>query len=222
MPQSELQAASGVVDVRAVAVPTVWRGVSVGGDCMARAKAWPDPIGGQRLWVVWILIWLPYIPNTLSLTTGKRIRQDAAPPSALGHKFADVPGVVMFSELRNTGHSGPSRSRTRSGGLRSGRSLPGHGLASNRIEVGTPVARRPPHRSRRAVFPHRALQVNSLSHAPADASAATVAAADRNSALAGKALSDLSFPQCAGASLGNALSSGTKTANSYFDADCGG
>ncbi|MCI0541096.1 MAG: TIGR02391 family protein, partial [Verrucomicrobiales bacterium] len=33
-----------------------------------------------------------------------------------------------------------------------------------RVAVGTPVARRPPHRSRRAVFPHRALQINSLSH----------------------------------------------------------
>ena len=31
------------------------------------------------------------------------------------------------------------------------------------VEVGTPVARRPPHRSRRAVFPHRALQPNTLS-----------------------------------------------------------
>ena len=29
------------------------------------------------------------------------------------------------------------------------------------VEVGTPVARRPPHRSRRAVFQHRALQDNS-------------------------------------------------------------
>ena len=34
------------------------------------------------------------------------------------------------------------------------------------VEVGASVARRPPHRSRRAVFPHRALQVNSLSHSP--------------------------------------------------------
>ena len=31
------------------------------------------------------------------------------------------------------------------------------------VEVGTPVARRPPHRSRRAVFPHRALQPGTLS-----------------------------------------------------------
>ena len=31
-------------------------------------------------------------------------------------------------------------------------------------EVGTPVARRPPHGSRRAVCPHRALHLNSLSH----------------------------------------------------------
>src|SRR5664279_4396516 len=31
------------------------------------------------------------------------------------------------------------------------------------VEVGTPVARRPPHRSRRAVFPHRALRVDTLS-----------------------------------------------------------
>src|ERR1035441_8847011 len=33
------------------------------------------------------------------------------------------------------------------------------------VEVGTPVARRPPHRSRRAVFPHRALQPDTLSSA---------------------------------------------------------
>src|SRR5438552_2426170 len=32
------------------------------------------------------------------------------------------------------------------------------------IAVGTPVARRPPHRSRRAVFPHRALHHHSLTH----------------------------------------------------------
>ncbi len=32
------------------------------------------------------------------------------------------------------------------------------------VEVGTPVARRPPHRSRRAVFPHRALHTNSHEH----------------------------------------------------------
>ena len=31
------------------------------------------------------------------------------------------------------------------------------------VEVGTPVAQRPPHRSRRAVFPHRALQPDTLS-----------------------------------------------------------
>jgi hypothetical protein len=34
--------------------------------------------------------------------------------------------------------------------------------ASPFVEVGTPVARRPPHRSRRAVFPHRALQPDTL------------------------------------------------------------
>ena len=48
------------------------------------------------------------------------------------------------------------------------------------VEVGTSVARRPPHRSRRAVFSHRALQVNSLSHTPTGASQATYAAFDRN------------------------------------------
>ena len=32
------------------------------------------------------------------------------------------------------------------------------------IAVGTPVTRRPPHRSRRAVFPHRAPQPYSLPH----------------------------------------------------------
>jgi len=31
------------------------------------------------------------------------------------------------------------------------------------VEVGTPVARRPPHRSRRAVFPHRALRAGTSS-----------------------------------------------------------
>src|ERR1035441_7977947 len=31
------------------------------------------------------------------------------------------------------------------------------------VEVGSPVARRPPHRSRRAVFPHRALPPDTLS-----------------------------------------------------------
>ena len=31
------------------------------------------------------------------------------------------------------------------------------------VEVRSPVARRPPHRSRRAVFPHRALQPDTLS-----------------------------------------------------------
>src|SRR6266542_6816702 len=42
------------------------------------------------------------------------------------------------------------------------------------IAVGTPVARRPPHRSRRAVFPHRALQDDSLTHAPPDNAPPTV------------------------------------------------
>src|SRR5690348_15756383 len=56
-------------------------------------------------------------------------------------------------------------------------------FSSFSVEVGTPVARCPPHRSRRAVFPHRALQINSLSHE----SGGTVGgmdyplAADRNS-----------------------------------------
>ncbi len=45
-------------------------------------------------------------------------------------------------------------------------------LSLSSVEVGTPVARRPPHRSRRAVFPHRALQVNSLSHSPSGLSSA--------------------------------------------------
>src|SRR5436309_5424150 len=37
-------------------------------------------------------------------------------------------------------------------------------LLSSGIAVGRPVARAPPHRSRRAVFPHRALQQSSLPH----------------------------------------------------------
>ncbi len=38
---------------------------------------------------------------------------------------------------------------------------------SGTIEVGPPVTRRPPHESRRAVFPHRALQGCSLPHCDA-------------------------------------------------------
>src|SRR2546426_10211717 len=37
-------------------------------------------------------------------------------------------------------------------------------LAEKLIAVGPPVTQRPPHRSRRAVFPHRALQPYSLPH----------------------------------------------------------
>ena len=50
-----------------------------------------------------------------------------------------------------------------------------------RLSSGTPVTRRPPHRSRRAVFPHRALQINSLSHVPQGFSGGTGSpeAADR-------------------------------------------
>src|SRR4029450_13429426 len=39
-------------------------------------------------------------------------------------------------------------------------------LLSESIEVGTPVAWRPPHKSRRAVFPLRALHIHSLSTRP--------------------------------------------------------
>ena len=44
------------------------------------------------------------------------------------------------------------------------------------VEVGTPVARCPPHRSRRAILSHRALQINSLSHAPGETSFVDAAA----------------------------------------------
>jgi len=61
--------------------------------------------------------------------------------------------------------------------------------AGSPVEVGTPVARRPPHRSRRAVFPHRALQVNSLSHSPSGMpwAAESPSAAGRNLVPSGKA-----------------------------------
>src|SRR5258707_143843 len=77
------------------------------------------------------------------------------------------------------------------------------------VEVGTPVTRCPPHRSRRAVLPHRALQVNSLSHSPAGVSLAAEnpAAVDRNSIPAGKAFPAYSFPQCAVWALGIAPAS---------------
>lgn len=60
---------------------------------------------------------------------------------------------------------------------------------TNKVEVGTRVAPRPPHRSRRAVFPHRALQINSLSHTPDERCVAGVRPpfVDRNSSPSGKA-----------------------------------
>ena len=71
------------------------------------------------------------------------------------------------SGKRTTGMGVPRRSLRRSRGLFTGsarESGPFHtGLIREpRIAVGTPVAGRPPHRSRRAVFPHRALQCHSL------------------------------------------------------------
>ena len=73
------------------------------------------------------------------------------------------------------------------------------------VEVGTPVVRRPPHRSRRAVFPHRALQVNSLSHEPSGLSPAAEnpATVGRNSVPSGKAFPSYTSPQCAVSALGN-------------------
>ena len=78
------------------------------------------------------------------------------------------------------------------------------------VEVGTPVTRRPPHRSQRAVFPHRALQVNSLSHGPSGVSPAAEnpAAADRNSVPSGKAFPAYTSPQCTVWALGNGPASG--------------
>jgi hypothetical protein len=60
----------------------------------------------------------------------------------------------------------PSEAELKAELLRELKSI-GPAAAFRFVEVGTPDARRPPHRSRRAVFPHRALQINSLSHAPA-------------------------------------------------------
>src|SRR6266404_2584926 len=92
------------------------------------------------------------------------------------------------------------------------------------VEVGTPVARRPPHRSRRAVFPHRALQVNSLSHVPLgwSSTAENPAAADRNSVPSGKAYPAYPFPQCAVAALGSAPAFSEMLARSYLGADSAG
>ena len=65
----------------------------------------------------------------------------------------------------------------------------------NPVEVGTRVSPRPPHISRRAVFPHRALQINSLSHSPSKPTRGveTPASVGRNSVPFGKAYPH-SFP----------------------------
>ena len=78
------------------------------------------------------------------------------------------------------------------------------------VEVGTPIARCPPHRSRRAVFPHRALHVNSLSHMPLEMSPAAESqrAVDRNSVSFGKALRRVVSPKCTVPALGNVAAAG--------------
>jgi len=67
------------------------------------------------------------------------------------------------------------------------------------VEVEAPVAWCPPHRSQRAVFPHRALHVNSLSHVLSGLLPASenLSAADRNSVPSGKAYLVFSFPRSA-------------------------
>ena len=125
-----------------------------------------------------------------------------APPI---HPRCGGDGELLF---RLTHHSKESGRSARFGRVRfSALSRPPPSLSS--VEVGTPVARRPPHRSRRAVFPHRALQVNSLSHLPSGLSSAAEnpAAADRNSVPSGKAFPAYPFPQCAVAALGSAPAS---------------
>ena len=78
------------------------------------------------------------------------------------------------------------------------------------VEVGTPVVRCPPHRSRRAVFPHRALQVNLLSHAPDERASGgeSPPSADKSSFPSGKAVHYFSFPQSAAWAPGSALTVG--------------
>jgi hypothetical protein len=66
-------------------------------------------------------------------------------------------GVALGSQL--VGYRLPSNRLC--GGLQM--ALAGFVLDFYIVEVGSPVARRPPHRSRRAVFPHRALQPDTLS-----------------------------------------------------------
>src|ERR1022692_1620462 len=92
------------------------------------------------------------------------------------------------------------------------------------VEVGTPVSRCPPHRSRRALLRHRALQINSLSHE----SERTVCgvdpppAADRNLILPDKASHYVVVPQCAVAALGTAPASGLGLAMLNCVFDCAG
>src|ERR1035441_7335167 len=65
---------------------------------------------------------------------------------------------ILRSFRRNTGVAHGDSS------VRDAMSIADTSLARNKIEVGTPVAGRPPHRSRRAVCPHRALPDISLTH----------------------------------------------------------
>ncbi len=92
------------------------------------------------------------------------------------------------------------------------------------VEVGTPVARSPPHRSRRAVFPHRALQVNSHSHGSWGASATvdTATVADKNSVPPAKAFAADSFPQYTVVECGNAPATGITLAKLNSGADSAG
>jgi hypothetical protein len=98
-----------------------------------------------------------------SLVTG----YPQAIPSAALLSSPEVPFARQWNDRR------PQSRRPRFGGLVRGiatcgrPSSPGFFPPCTRpsrfVEVGSPVARRPPHRSRRAVFPHRALQPDTLS-----------------------------------------------------------
>ena len=82
---------------------------------------------------------------------------DSQPSSGGDLNRRDAKSLARRS--RNHKEDRQNHGRTESWGTKTESGLAGHNWR-RRVEVGTPVARRPPHRSRRAVFPHRAPQAN--------------------------------------------------------------
>ena len=103
----------------------------------------------------------------LALIPGYASRRSFVPVVPQVHRFSFRQATLGLGQLVRLFHSSLSF-RTPEAGLPDVRDFHPRLRTSSPsapacVEVGTPVARRPPHRSRRAVFPHRALRAGTSS-----------------------------------------------------------